>query len=382
MRIDLDKNASFLIETLIKNGFDAYAVGGCVRDYLLSRPISDVDITTSALPEETKKVFSPYPVIETGIKHGTVTVVLDKKPYEITTFRVESGYTDKRHPDSVSFVKDVRSDLSRRDFTVNAMAYNENAGLVDYFGGISDLKNKIIRTVGDPAERFSEDALRILRALRFASVLGFSVEKETKNSCEALAETLLSVSSERIFAELKKLVCGVSAKNVIDENRKVLSVFMKVNPDISKLDILPKDHSARLAYLCGESVTDLLAFLKADNETKRKAKLLVNSAAIPKELPALKKYISALGREDALYISAYRRAVYCEDAERMTETLCASSECLTLSDLKVNGSDLLSLGVPDKKIGEALKSLLDAVLAGEIKNEKELLLKRAKALDI
>ncbi len=374
MSVTLDKNTEYLISALNKVGFSAYAVGGCVRDMLLGREVTDIDITTSALPEEIKTVFSSYPVIETGIKHGTVTVLIDHKSHEITTFRTESGYTDSRHPDSVTFVRDLASDLARRDFTVNAVAYSSQEGIVDLFGGVEDMNNKIIRAVGNPYKRFSEDALRILRALRFASTLGFSIEEATSKAILELSDSVSKVSKERIYTELKKLLCGSNAVAVLSEYRSVLERIITINGDISSLSKLPPDHRFRFSALCGTSVGESLSSLRADNETKHICILLADSEPIPADIIALKHYISALGRENALLVASYRRALYGEDGDHLTEKLLSSGSPLFLQDLAINGSDLVSLGIKGDAVGKMLKSLLSAVLDGKVENTKQALL--------
>ncbi|MGN1123601.1 MAG: CCA tRNA nucleotidyltransferase, partial [Eubacterium sp.] len=199
-----------LISIIENSGYEAYEVGGCVRDRLMNREFDDIDITTSATPDEIEKILkkSNIKYIETGLKHGTVTALLNDSSFEITTYRTDGGYADSRHPDSVSFVTDIKEDLSRRDFTINAMAYNEAVGLVDLYGGRDDINNKIIRTVGDADKRFNEDALRIMRALRFASVLGFAIEESTEKAAFKNKELLKNISYERLFAELSKLLMG------------------------------------------------------------------------------------------------------------------------------------------------------------------------------
>ena len=201
----------FVKKALIRTneaGEEAFIVGGCVRDILMGKTPHDWDITTSAKPEKTKEIFSSFKTVDTGLKHGTVLVLIDGEPLEITTYRIDGEYTDCRHPDSVSFTSDIENDLSRRDFTVNAMAYNDEKGLVDLFGGEDDIRNKIIRCVGDADKRFNEDALRIMRALRFSSTLGFTIESETKKAILKNRELLNNVAKERISTELLKLLCG------------------------------------------------------------------------------------------------------------------------------------------------------------------------------
>ena len=224
--MELPREVSDLIDRLEQAGYSAYAVGGCVRDSLLSLRPHDWDLCTSARPEEMQAVFRGERLAETGLKHGTLTVVIDHHPYEITTFRTDGTYTDHRHPDSVTFVEDVSGDLARRDFTVNAMAYSPRTGLVDLFGGRRDLENRVIRCVGTPADRFREDALRILRALRFASAYDFALEAETDKALRLLAPTLKTVAAERIQAELLKLLCGPGAGRILRAYPDVLTVII------------------------------------------------------------------------------------------------------------------------------------------------------------
>lgn len=378
--LSLPQDAIKIINSLHKAGFEAYAVGGCVRDLLMNSPCGDIDITTSALPEQTKSLFSDYTVVETGIKHGTVTVVINSIPYEITTFRTEFGYTDSRHPDSVAFVRDLKQDLARRDFTINAIAYSQNSGVVDCFGGIKDLENKIIRTVGNPAERYKEDALRILRALRFASVLDFKIEQDTKNAIFSHADKLTLVSPERIYTELKKLLLGKNAQRVIEEYKQVLSTVINLDGTTARLSRLPQNHGMRFACVCGSSVSISLTRLRADNETKRKAQLYAESTPIPLEEIEMKLFISNYGIDDARDIAAYRRAIFNEDETHEIEKIIASKTPLFLSDLAINGKDLQAIGVSGKAIGENLKALLCSVIKSEIPNDREALLKKAKEI--
>ncbi len=381
MLLTVDKNTEYIISSLESAGFTAYAVGGCVRDMLLGREVNDYDITTSALPTETKEVFKNYTVIETGIKHGTVSVIIDHKPYEITTYRVESEYEDCRHPQKVGFVRDVESDLARRDFTVNAIAFSPKKGIVDPFNGIDDLKNGILRAVGNPRLRFSEDALRILRALRFSATLGFEIENDTSNAIFRLSDNLNKVSSERIYEEMKKLVCGKNATSVLNDYRAVFEKILPLYGDIQYLARVPENYAMRFAYIFGENVPEALVKLKADKQTQNIANLLAFSAPIPKEKIPLKQYVSRLGMEESLLVAVYRRALFSEDAEKKIEKLLNSKECLFLKDLAVNGKDLLELGIKGKEVGEKLSLLLCAVIKEEINNERESLLQKLKAID-
>lgn len=375
MTVKLSENAKLIIDSLRNAGFEAFAVGGAVRDSLMGRVADDFDITTSAKPEETKKVFSLYNVIDTGIKHGTVTVLVEDTPFEVTTYRSEKGYADSRHPDSVSFVNNVTEDLARRDFTMNAIAYSPYDGIVDPFCGYRDIQNKIIRTVGDPYKRFSEDALRILRALRFSSVLGFEIEDNTQKAIFALAENLKFVSSERIYAEMKKLICGTNAQFVINEYLQVFKTILPINGDYKAIHKLPNNCAMRLYCLFGESYKEALTILRADNKVKSVCGALSSSKPIPTDEAELKFYISALGKETAKTVISYRKSLFNEDRDNKAEILLNSDTPLYLSDLVVNGNDLTKLGIKGKAIGEALDILLKAVIKDEIINEKEALLK-------
>ena len=215
--IKIPKDVQQVLNILKKNGFQAYVVGGCVRDSVMGRTPLDWDVTTNAMPDEIKKAFASFKTVDTGIQHGTVLIISGETPVETTTFRIDGSYSDNRHPDSVKFTPSLKEDLARRDFTINAMAYNEEEGIIDCFGGIDDIKNKVIRCVGDPDKRFNEDALRILRAIRFSSVLGFGIEKETQESVIKNKNLLSNIAVERIDTELTKLLCGDNVFDVLDD---------------------------------------------------------------------------------------------------------------------------------------------------------------------
>ncbi|MBR5773515.1 MAG: HDIG domain-containing protein, partial [Clostridia bacterium] len=226
MKIALPACIQYVISTLNDNGYESFIVGGCVRDYLMGKTPHDYDVTTSATPEQVKTCFNNNKVIETGIKHGTVTVLVDGESVEITTYRIDGEYKDNRHPELVTFSKTIDEDLRRRDFTVNAIAYNPEKGFVDLFNGIQDIKNGVISCVGNPDERFNEDGLRILRALRFTSVLDFEISKETSDSIHRNKMLILNVSPERIWTEFKKLLCGKNVRRVLLEYSDVIGVFI------------------------------------------------------------------------------------------------------------------------------------------------------------
>jgi len=266
--IQLPGEVKYLIETLETSGHDAYAVGGCVRDSLLGKEPEDWDICTSATPGESLKLFERHPVIETGLKHGTITLMLNHKPFEITTYRVDGAYSDHRRPEQVTFVGSLREDLSRRDFTINAMAYHPQRGIVDYYDGMGDLKAGIVRCVGDAGIRFQEDALRMMRALRFASVLGFVIDPATAAAMHGTKDLLTNISAERIAGELNRFIVGDGAGGLLLQHIAVIAVilpelipaieFERHNPHhgydvlthiIRSVDSASKDVSVRLAML-------------------------------------------------------------------------------------------------------------------------------------
>ena len=238
----IPQNANLIIHRLQNAGFEAFAVGGCVRDSLLGLTPHDWDICTSAKPEQIKACFEDFNTIDIGIKHGTVAIIVDKEPFEVTTYRVDGEYRDNRHPESVTFTSNLREDLARRDFTVNAIAYNEEYGIADFYGGESDLKNRLIRCVGNPDERFREDALRILRALRFASCYRFSIENETAAAIHRNSGLLNNIASERIQSELVRLLCGDGAEDILNEFRDVFAVFIPELAETFDFDQKNKHH--------------------------------------------------------------------------------------------------------------------------------------------
>ena len=290
--IKLPETTAYIIERIEKNGFEAFAVGGCIRDSLLGRVPNDWDITTSAKPEDIMNIFEN--TVETGIEHGTVTVVIDKEPYEVTTYRIDGDYTDGRHPDSVEFTENIEEDLSRRDFTINAMAYNNSTGLVDVFGGREDLENRVIRCVGNPKKRFEEDALRMMRGIRFSAQLGFSIEKDTFKAIEEMADSISAVSIERINVEFTKTLMSDAKKimiyhetgilkNVLPELytiekenlRKDFSIEKSIKMGIDCADLCKKDLACRLAgffvYINEaigiENTKKILKKMRYDNKT-------------------------------------------------------------------------------------------------------------------
>ncbi len=389
MSFNLPKDVLEIISRLESHGYRADIVGGPVRDFLLGKTPSDYDITTSALPEEVKAVFADIRTVDTGIKHGTVSLIMNGEQYEVTTYRVDGEYKDSRHPDKVTFTDRLELDLSRRDFTVNAMAYSPRWGLTDVFGGASDLDRKIIRTVGEPELRFSEDALRILRGVRFASVLGFSIEGETAKAIHSLAPTLERVSAERIFVELKKLLCGSSAHRVLAEFGDVIATVI---PELSGL-VLPSEESfleadfyTRMLSLFALSVENrpdeafsrAMRRLRSDNEARTlgaavlaeygKHKLDTPSSAV--------RLLSVLGERGAVELLRLEKLLshFGDREEAMLSEAIEKKLPYRISDLAVGGEEISALGAVGREIGAVLSELLEAVITGEIPNDRASLL--------
>ncbi len=437
----MPKGARFILERLHENGYDAYLVGGCVRDACRGETPSDFDITTSAFPEETKRVFSDMQSIDTGIHHGTVTLVLDDGCYEVTTYRIDDGYTDGRHPDKVTFTRSLREDAARRDFTVNAMAYAEESGVVDFFGGLDDLRAGVIRAVGDAETRFTEDALRILRAVRFSSTLGFTIESKTAAAVLNCRSLLSCISAERIREELLKLICGKDAVRVLKTYRSVIAecipeliptfdfdqktphhVYDLYTHTLAVIESLPATASLRMAALLHDigkpnafftdengvghfyghetvganmarEILSRLRFSTADTEYIT-ALVAYHGLPVPETPKAVRRSLSKVGedlyfslmqlkRADNLALSPMHkdRIGVIEQAERMAKEIIAAKECFTLSSLAINGKDLLACGMrPGKKIGEILHAALEAVMDERIPNEREALLSFAVEL--
>ena len=435
MLIHLPEDVKAILHTLQEAGYEAYAVGGCIRDSLLGRRPDDWDITTSAKPQETKALFGR--TIDTGIQHGTVTVMRHGRGYEVTTYRVDGEYEDGRHPKEVTFTASLKEDLRRRDFTVNAMAYNEEDGLVDLFGGRQDLEQKIIRCVGEANERFEEDALRIMRAVRFSAQLGFSIEERTKEAIRGHAERLRQVSAERIQVELTKLVIspnpdflriawetGITAVVLPEFDRLMeqpqnnphhcfsvgehtLHAMQAVRPDkCLRLGMLLHDVAKPLCLTTDAEGIDhfhghaqkgermaaqILKRLRYDNHTTELVSRLVkwHDVAIAPEKKAVRRAASRMGKElfplilevkaaDLAAQSDYQRTEKREWLERLRslyEEIEREGNCLTIKDLAVNGRDLIQAGItPGPQLGLALQQLLEIVLEDPEKNTREYLL--------
>lgn len=375
IKITFPENVKRIISILSGNGEEAYAVGGCIRDSVMGKTPADWDITTSRTPDEMTEIFESVGLktVPTGLRHGTVTVLADNTPYECTTFRIEEGYKDSRHPDKVSFTKRLADDLCRRDFTVNAMACAPDGDLIDLYGGMDDIKNKTVRCVGDPEKRFSEDALRILRALRFAAVLGFEIEKETLAACKRLSSGLSRVSAERKAVELKKLLLSDSPTYGVG---LLLStgvgeyVLPGMKASEVELEALPKKFEVRLAALICSSPDADPGSLKLSSRELREIALLRDAPCLdcsPQNARRLMQKYGELARDASLLYGNPELA-------RLIELEEAKRPCVTLSSLAINGKDLSALGISGKATGEVLKILLDLVIDSPEMNDTDSLL--------
>ena len=382
------------IEMLNKGGYECYLVGGCVRDMLMGKEPHDYDLTTSARPEQMQQVFAECKVIETGIKHGTLTLLTDGGGVEITTYRIDGDYKDNRRPESVSFTPNLKEDLARRDFTVNAMAMDACGNLIDLYNGKDDIAAKLIRCVGDPERRFNEDGLRILRALRFAAVLGFTIHDETADAIHNLSHLLGSISAERVREELFKLICGPSAESVITQFAEVLLPFL---PQISHkflteftqlIGQLPPMPEVRLAALYALFSNEIgldtaMSHLKTSNKQKKAAVDCCRIITAPPTDATQTAYtLGSVGESDfELYLTT---AQICgKNINPTLQTLAALRErgaCYTISQLAVTGNDLILEGIAKGKgVGDCLNLLFAAVAEGKVQNQKEKLLQYLKA---
>ena len=435
MILEIPKNAETILHILENAGYEAYVVGGCVRDSILGRKPDDWDITTSAKPEQVKELF--HRTVDTGLQHGTVTVLMEKEGYEVTTYRVDGEYEDGRHPKEVTFTASLEEDLKRRDFTINAMAYNPSGGLVDLFGGLEDIDRKIIRCVGDPLDRFTEDALRIMRAVRFSAQLGFSIEEETRKALKVLAPNLKHVSAERIQVELVKLLmsphpdylrtayeAGITAEFLPEFDAcmetsqntphhcytvgehilhslchvradRVLRITMLLHdigkPVVRKTDENGRDHFKTHGNAGEKMAGQILRRLKFDNDTIRKVTRLVKWHDDRPEgtLKSVRRAVNRIGEDlfplylevqqaDMLAQSLYRRSekqARLDSVRDAYRQIIEEKQCVSLKTLAVTGRDLIENGYrPGREIGEKLEKLLNLVLEDPEKNQKEILL--------
>lgn len=395
MKIHIPPFAAAVIGKLCADGYEAYAVGGCVRDTMLGRAPNDWDVTTSALPETTLSLFScadGFKAVPTGIAHGTVTVISGGEPVEVTTFRVDGKYSDHRRPDSVGFTGRLEEDLARRDFTINAMAYSPERGLIDPYGGERDLGDRIIRCVGEPERRFDEDALRILRALRFASTLGFEIDDQTAEAAVRLRALILDISRERVSAELEKLLSGVDVVNILLGYEPV---FLTTIPELEcenfamAAECVGKlsgqgDFALSLAGLfCGlpeRALNTALAGLKLPKKVSLRTRRAVLNVHVPLDGRADTKRLAArIGTDHARDTIILGVALGTIPPERLSDLddILGSGECISVGQLKIGGERLKELGVKPERIGKILTSLLSRVISGELANEEDILVSAA-----
>ena len=404
--VDLPENVVNIISKLEADGNQAYAVGGCIRDSVLKRTPEDWDITTSAVPGQVKALFKR--TVDTGIKHGTVTIMIDKNGYEVTTYRVDGEYEDGRHPKSVQFSVSLIEDLQRRDFTINAMAYNSSTGLIDEFNGIDDLNSKIIRCVGNPTDRFSEDALRMMRAIRFSAQLGFSIEDQTYAAIKELAVNINKVSRERIHVELNKTLLSDHPDYIMMmyETRLTKQILPVIDDILSgrrsqvtltMLKLSPKELVLKYAALLNDKtlgdVNETLRDLKLDNNTIFTVSKLVEHSklVIDEKEPAVREAIHKYGKDIIPLLISHQETIlkakevstgikmiggknHIAVVKRLYQEIINRGDCISIKDLDVNGSDLMEYGLKGPQIGETLDELLHIVMENPKLNEKETLI--------
>lgn len=408
--LKLDPSSNRALKMLFFTGFRGYLVGGTVRDLLLERKPKDIDICTNALPQNILDTFALYKTNTIGIKHGTIRVFIHSVPVDISTYRIDGNYSDARHPDQVIFTEDLRIDLARRDFTINAMAYNQPIGLIDDYHGVKDLKNKMIRCVGNPSVRFKEDALRIMRALRFASVLNFEIEIETKKALLENKNLLKKISNASISKEFIKLLKGVNCEKVIIEFFEVFCVILPELENFTDQEILTIGHAVsmmpshphmRLAAffhcLNEETVSDILKRLNFNNTTIVATCLLIRNLSIKvtPDTKTIKTYLRKLDLEvfDQILtlkqacllsknVDAYEQLVEqknLEFARELVKEIAENHGCYSIKELQINGNELVELGIkPGPEVGNILEKILDLIIEGKLENKKEDLIKYIK----
>ena len=374
MKLNIPEYVKKVVNTLNKNGFEAFVVGGAVRDAMLGQNPDDWDVTTNAPAERTKECFDRH--FDTGIKHGTITVLMDKKPVEVTTYRIDGEYKDNRRPETVAFTTDIREDLKRRDFTINAMAYNDEAGLVDLYGGAEDLKNKIIRCVGDADARFNEDALRIMRAIRFAARLGFEIEEKTFDSIVKNRFLLENISVERIQSELVKMLETSDNLQLLFKSGVAEVIIPEVDYENITLNT-PADREIKLSALLYNVADgrDFFNRLKFDNATKNNVLKIIECTRADMGTTdyEIKKLLNKYGEvlfEKTLIVSG----CYGQDVSLQKQIFDrVKSEPYSLKQLAVTGNDIISLGIRGKEIGMVMNELLQIVMKNPGMNNKETL---------
>lgn len=405
MKINLPPKVKYIIDKIYENDYEAYIVGGCVRDSILGLTPNDYDITTNATPDEIKSIFNEFKCIETGIEHGTVSIVIDKDIYEITTYRIEGEYKDHRRPKNVDFTSNLEEDLKRRDFTINAMAYNEKDGLIDLFGGKMDIERKIIRTVGNPYDRFNEDGLRMIRAIRFSSKLNFDIEKETLLAIYDNAQIIKNISLERITDEFNKIILSDKPENIIYLFKTKLFKYLNISDedDKNKIEILYKDikilnkidktlvkRLVVLDYIIKElnikckSICESLIYSKKITKNHHTILNLIENINM-RDLDKIKvkKILNKIDKnlyEEYLDIS---KIIYDDEQSfqknvDILKEIEENNECYTIKNLNINGKDIMTLGYENKAVGEVLNYLLEEVINYPSLNDKNILIKKIK----
>lgn len=409
MKIYLPKVVKFIIDRIYEYGYEAFIVGGCIRDCILGITPNDYDITTNATPNKIMDIFKEFKLIKNGIKHGTIGILIDGDIYEITTYRIESEYEDSRRPKSIEFTGNIVDDLKRRDFTINAMAYNDKKGLIDDFGGIVDLKNKVIKTVGNPDKRFNEDGLRIIRAIRFSSKLGFNIEDKTLNSIYKNYHIVKNISIERITDEINKIIISKNPQNIIllykTKIFEILGIYYNFNNDnylrlekqlkiISLIDEIEykllllqyiinnesKDYNNRnyivniLRYpnKVKDDINNLIEYMYIDesNLNKIDIKYILNKIGDS-------RFEKILNLKNIYYSANYnKKSKYIKPCINILKDIINNKECYTIKDLKLNGNDLKELGYKGNEIGTNLNYLLEEVIKNPNLNSKKLLIEK------
>lgn len=391
MLITIPKDVKYIIDTFYNNGYEAFMVGGCIRDCLLKKVPMDYDIATSAPPEITQKLFKKS--IPTGIEHGTITVLINKNSYEVTTYRVEGKYSNNRKPDSVTFISNIKDDLARRDFTINAFAYNDRKGLLDYFSGNTDLNNKIIKCVGDPDKRFKEDCLRMLRAIRFSAQLNFNIDETTFSAIKSNSKSIQNISNERIRVELSKILLSNNAFSGLLklENANLLKEILPYNLNINKaIDKLEKDLASRFAFIflkldCS-LIETIMRNLTFDKNTINKVIHLTTAFENIKSIVSksdCKRLIIKVGNDNIFSLINLYETVTSSNISNinsLVKDIFKNKDALYIKDLSITGNDLISeLNInPGKLLGELLNHLLNQVIDEKISNDYNCLIKSAK----
>ena len=383
-KIEIPSHIKTVIEYLKSCGFEVFCVGGCVRDSILNTIPYDWDLCTNAKPYEMIEIFkNKFKFYDTGIKHGTISVIINKKVVEVTTYRSESTYNDSRHPDEVKFISSIFEDLKRRDFTMNSIAYSDEKGIVDPFFGLNDIKNRIIRCVGDPYERFNEDALRIMRALRFSSVLDFKIEENTMAAIKALYKNLDIISNERIEAELSKLLIGKTAGDIITEYSEVFEYIFRLNLSsefILSVNKLPKFLDVRLGVLLhnhsGNKIKASLSFLKFPAKTIKNVICITEILNHKDFNKKIIKYMLSKYEEEIvnLGLTAYDIINNTKHTETLDEIL-KNRECYSVKQLRISGNDLKNMGFDGKKTGAILNDILQNVIDERLNNDYDSIIK-------